>query len=211
MAIAVNDLVEKISKVVDDTSYSPVFIINQMNAGFREIAGRVLLRDLETIGSLTSTAGVNYTALPADYHRNLSRWAYSTTQSKRLYVYKSLSRLFMQFDDHDEAGAIIGLARNGTNIFYQKVPAAEEAFKIMYFAYPTAAAADGNFPAGLPEHLVEPLMISYAAWKIYEQWEDGIEGEKVNTTYHATIYEKTLNDLRVYLGYPAEDGRGVIE
>lgn len=211
MAIAVNDIVDAINKIVDDTSYTPAFIIDKMNVGFREIAGRILLRDLETVGSLTSAAGVNHQSLPADYHRNLSRWAYSTTQSKRLYIYKSMSKLFMQFQTLDEAGAIIGLARNGADIFYQKVPAAEEAFKIIYFAYPATAAADGDFPVGLPEHLIVPLMTSFVSWKIYEQLEDGIEAEKVNTAYWLTIFNKTLDDLRVYLGYPAEDGRGIIE
>ncbi len=210
MTITTDSLVQKVDRVVDDDSYKPAFIISQFNAGYREIAGRVLLRDLQKTDTVTTTGGQNYVALPADYHRHLSRWVYSVTNDSRLKYYKGIDRLFMQFEPIDAVGSVIGVARAGANLYIQPVPAGEEIIRIVYYAYPTVIASGGNIPAGIPEHLMEPLLVNYAAWKIMEQWEDGIEQEKVNTTYHLTIFEKALNDLREYLGYPRDD-RGLVE
>jgi len=211
MAVAVNTLVTRITAIVDDVSYTAGDFINAMNKGYRELAGKVLLKDLETLTTLQTELSQNYTALPSGYHRNLSRWVYSSTQSKRLKLYDSLSELMMSYGDIDEAGALIGVARNERNMFYQPIPASAETFYIIHHSYPTTMTANTNVPAGIPEHLMEPILVHYACASIFEQMEDGIEGEKVNTLFHLGLYDKHFKSLEEFVKPPTGEPDGIPE
>jgi hypothetical protein len=50
-------------------------------------------------------------------------------------------------------------------------------------------------PDGIPEFLHEDLLINYGAWKIFDQIEDGIDGQKVNTNYYKSLFMKAMIDL----------------
>jgi hypothetical protein len=47
---------------------------------------------------------------------------------------------------------------------------------------------------------VEPLLVHYACREIFSEIEDGMEGEKVNTDYHHTVFVAALSELDSYLG-----------
>ena len=76
-------------------------------------------------------------------------------------------------------------AENGT-LYYQHIPRSSMVLKIRYFRKPDPLALDTASPdAYIPDELQEDLLVSFAAANAWSMLEDGIDGDKVNTSYHA--------------------------
>jgi len=55
-------------------------------------------------------------------------------------------------------------------------------------------------PDGIPEHLIKPLLLSHAAMSIFDEIEDGQEGNKTNTARHEAKFEKFMLKLIAFIG-----------
>ncbi|MHC4310882.1 MAG: phage adaptor protein [Planctomycetota bacterium] len=192
-------LAEKVAQRIDDRSYTYDTILDKLNQGLRRIAGKHLLPDLETITNVDTDANVNNIRLPRDYQRNL-RWAHSTTHNRRIKIYPSTVQLFRWFNMLDQTGRIVGLAIKGRHLYYQRVPSSSETIRLNYWRYPERIDMRTEKVDVLPEHLVEPLLVSYACREIFEEIEDGIDGQKVNTTYYDKKYTEAEGELSELLG-----------
>lgn len=191
-------LAREVEDIVQD---SPVTsdVATKINNGLRDVAGRVLLPGLSTVGTVETTEN-NYVALPDDFHRNLSEWAHSTTHNRRVPVYGSVPDLFRRFRQLDLAGSVVGIARQGRYIYYQRIPETAETIKIAYYKIPDTLIYDGTEPECLPAHLHEQLLVSYACWKYFERIEDGMDGNKPNTAMYKGNYMEALVELRAFVG-----------
>ena len=198
------DLVLEVEDIVDDATFSRTLIKSKINQGLNAVAGQVLLPGLRTSVEILTTVGTNKTAFAAGFHRDLSRWAHSVTHNRRIKVYGSVPQLFKWFSTIDLAGSVVGVAREGSYLYYQRIPAAAETLMINYFTFPTQLSADDDEPDCLPAHLHSELLVNYACSQIFRRMEDGIEGEAANTQRHKTFYEEALSGLNYFIG-PTSD------
>ena len=192
-------LAEKVAAKIDDRSYTYDNIVEKLNQGLRWISGKFLLPDLETFEDISTDANVNNIPLPRDYQKNL-RWAHSTSYNRRIKVYPSTVQLLRWFSMLDQTGRVIGIAIKGRHLYYQRVPSSSETLRINYWRYPEPIDARSKKVDCLPYHLVDDLLVNYACWHIFEEIEDGIEGEKVNTVYYAGRHKGAVLELEDYLG-----------
>lgn len=196
--------------LVDDDSVATSTIVDEkLNEGLGDVAGRVLLPDLET-NSTVDTDTDNNVSMPDDYHRHLSPWAHSTTHNRRIKVYKSLPQLLKWFSTIDLAGNVVGVAKQGTNLYYQRIPSSAETIMLNYFKYPTTMSADDDEPDCLPAHLHSKLLVNYACWELFKRIEDGVEGEGSSTARHEKFYLDAVADLIYFVG-PTSDMPDEIE
>jgi hypothetical protein len=192
-------LVQKVKDKIDDGSYTYDKILDKLNTGLRWICGKYLIDDLETFDDVETDPGVNHIPLPRDYQRNL-RWAHSTTHNRQIKIYASTVQLLRWFSMLDQTGRVIGLAIKGRHLHYQRVPSSSETIRLNYWRYPDRIDMRTEKVEILPEHLVEPLLVSYACKEIYEEIEDGLEGEKANTIWYTKKFAEAQGELRIYLG-----------
>lgn len=195
-------LKSEVSDILDDSSLD-YLVGRKINEGLRNVAGKMLLPKLRTTGTIATDVD-NKVAMPSDYHRHLSPWAHSTTHNRRIKVYESVPELMKWFSTIDLAGNVVGLAREGTEIYYQRIPASAETIMLNYFKLPTALDADTDTPDCLPDHLHEELLINYALWKLFQHVEDGTEGEGANTARYKAEYNTAVAELIYFIG-PTSD------
>lgn len=50
-------------------------------------------------------------------------------------------------------------------------------------------------PDGIPEFLHEDLLVNYAAWKIFDQIEEGTDGKKINSLNYKEMFMQAMLDL----------------
>jgi len=201
---ALSVLRDEVILLVDDAAVATDAIVDsKLNEGLGDVAGRVLLPNLETNDTIDTDSN-NNVSMPDDFHRHLSPWAHSTTHNRRIKVYKSLPQLLKWFGTIDLAGSVCGIARQGASIYYQRIPASAETIMLNYFKYPTTMSADTDEPDCLPAHLHSKLLVNYACWQLFKRIEDGVEGEGASTTRHKADYIEAVAELIYFIG-PTSD------
>ena len=193
------DLAIKVMRKIQDASYTYDDILNIFNKGVREISGKAYLPELEVVRDIDTDPSYSYVHAPADYQKNL-RYAHSIDYNYPIKVYGSLAQLYSKLSMLDQSGRVIGIAVKGRRIYYQRIPDEAETIRVNYYSYPERMRARYEKPTCIPDHLVEPLLINYACSEIYSEIEDGMEGQKVNTTYYEGKYKEALADLIEFIG-----------
>lgn len=182
-----------------DGSFSFDDVIRYFNACLVELSGEFLLSDLERWADIYTNPGVNHSPLPADFQNNL-RFVHSITHNRKIKIHGSVIQLFRWYSNLDRPGPIRQCAVKGRDLYYQLVPADAEQLRINYFAFPERLRTRNDKPTCLPEHLADPLLVSYALWKIFDKIEDALEGPKPNSTKYKTDYFEAKAQLAAFLG-----------
>ena len=195
-------LADDVLRVIQDASYTYEDVIDLFNDCLMEIAGSHLLPELETFRDVYTVPNVNSIAMPADYHRNL-RYCHSITQNAQRKIYGSRSLLMQHFSNLNQVGRVIGVAVNGRELYYQRVPSDAEQLHINYYRYPEKLVSADDKPTCIEWHLAKKLLKAYALKELYAEIEDDETG-KVNVTRYEKKYEQALAELTVFIG-PEED------
>lgn len=177
---SIQDLIDKVRRKVQDDSYSNDDIIDFFNAAMAELAGEFLLPNLETWETVYTDPMSSTIRMPANYHKNL-RNCHSTTNRRRIKVYGSKQLLHSEFGWHDRNGRVLGIAPHGRDLYYQHIPNTAETLELNYWKFPDRITSVTQMPDILPPHMLEPLLVAYAAKEIFAEIEDGIEGKQINT------------------------------
>ena len=190
---------DSVMDVVQDASYTYADILELFNECLLEIAGELLLPDLEVWDDIYTDAHQNHCRLPANYHRNL-RYAHSISHNREVKVYGSRSQLSRKFGKLNQVGQVIGIAPQGRWLFYQRVPSNAETIQIQYWRFPKRLESRHDKPDCIPWHLAKPLLKHYACKELFSEIEDGQDGNKTNTSYHEKRYAKALEALEAFIG-----------
>lgn len=206
-----SELEERCLNIIDDAGYSAT-ISTFINEAVLFIAGGVRMPDrsvspplpgLFTIGTVIAGPTDNKVALPAGFQRNLE-YAYSGYSGTTVRVHRSFRRLVKTFPSMAVPGPVVAVAQKGSNLYYQGIPLAPDTLTIHYYRRPTDMTTTASTPDGIPEHLQERLITHRAAWRVFDEIEDGIEGRKVNTEYHLRRFYEAMDDLIAFVGQDGE-------
>jgi hypothetical protein len=202
-----NELVDLVSDIIQDSSYSDATILSYLNRGLRAIAGGVIvyypdgskalsspLPNLATTSDITTTTAA-YVALPSDYSRELYAAVNSGT-GVMLFIEDAFLAFLRKYPKLDRSSSVHEVSINGTSLYYQGIPSTAETITLYYHEAPTALTAGTGTPSCLPVHLQEDLLANYVAWKIYDQIEDGVEGQKINTMNYKTLFNEAMINLQ---------------
>lgn len=192
MALTAERVFEKVSKAIQDTSFSEEEFIPWINECINYIAGKALLSTLQTSAELT-TDGTGSKDMPANFHRMLF-YCYNKTAKMPVHIYKNTALL----QNYNNTGNISGVALQGTELFYKPEPSVNQTLVVNYYRQPTEIVSSSDTITDLPIHVASQLLHYYLCSKCYEMIEDGIdsaEGGKVNTTYYAQQFNAQLKDF----------------
>ena len=192
------ELIDDVSRIVQDSSYGPDAILGLLNQGMLEIAGwdntdprfglvgSILLPALETQADVVTDPSQSRVELPADYMKNL--YAVSFTGQRHPVNILSGMRVFLERWNESlvHVGPVSDATIAGGELHFHPVPAEATTLTLHYYKKPamlttTDVAGVTNVPSCLPEALQKPLLVSYAAREILNEIEDGQDGQKVNT------------------------------
>lgn len=204
-----SDLVSEVRMRLKDSGFDSNTILSQLNKGLRVVAGQVLIPSLEA-SAIISTSTANHVRMPSDYHWHL-RYCHSTTLNRRIKIFQSLLGLYRKCSVLDSSGRVWGVALQGRNLYYQGIPSTPELLFINYFRYPEPIDSYDEKPDCLPDDFVEPLLVNYAAWKLYQIVEDGIESERPNTSYYKAEFAEAMALFKYHVGAPKDEPEWIPE
>lgn len=159
------------------------------------------LPDLYATSTVDTVVGAGITDLPTDYNRGLFQVVNSDDDN--IYINPSFKGFLKRYTEI-ETGDVFGVAVHGSRLLYRDTPATAETLIIHYYEKPTTLSGDSDEPTCIPGHLQRKLIVHQVCKEIYDQIEDGIEGQKINTAHHERMYQQGLMDLELWAGAEKE-------
>ena len=198
----VEDLTARVTRIIQDKSFTDDDILDYFNKGLGKIAGIVKIPDLIVADTVDTVLSQPWVALPNEYMWALFHCA-SVTHDRTITSvynkdsYRELLRLYPLLDD---VGDVSYIGVRGTRLYYQPIPATIETLSIQFHGKPSNMTLPTDEPDCLPYHLHEDLLVNFAAKEIYNLIEDGIEDKKLNYNTYNNAFNKTLEELALFVG-----------
>jgi len=194
------DMITEVSNIIDDDSFTDAMIITYINQAVQFAAAQVDLPDLKRFVTATTVLSQPYTTLTTvsgGFSGKILR-----VGDPDIAIYPNLNLLMDDYvtdtyQDLTEEGDLKAVALEGRTLWYQYVPAALTDIVLLVYQSPSALADNDDEPTDFPGHIHRPLFVNGTAWIIFDQIEDGLEGEKVNTTAH---FNQSFNEQNRHSG-----------
>lgn len=229
------DLLELVQDKLQDTAYDDDKLTAVINTGIRRVANVILLPELEVTGTFDTDPLTTSVVIPVNwnYCRGIySAHPLCTMEIDPLtglividpitglevshpiateyhpQVLSSMGLLRAQahyVDTEVRQGEIDFLTTRRGMLVYTPSPRLVTRMLCKFYENPPALVDDDEIPTCIPEVHHESLLVNFALWRCFEEVEDGIEGDKVNTAYYKNEFNEALAELDLKL----ETGRSV--
>lgn len=190
-----------IDTVQQEETYDRDRVLAYLNQALLAIAGRVLLPGLaDGADTVTTELGVNVAPLPIDFHREIY---HVVVDGSPVQIYAHAGIMLADGFNLDlTPGQVLGVAVVAGKLAYQYVPAVPVDIALRYYRKPAPLADSGtSFPDGLAgshgmEADLDLALTSHVCAKIFAKVEQGLEGAKIDTTYHTNQYEVAIARMK---------------
>ncbi|MCP4493239.1 MAG: hypothetical protein GY820_38945 [Gammaproteobacteria bacterium] len=199
----------KVQSKITDTSYTGVQILALLNLGQLEVAGGGVrphglpkvapLPDLLSSDTVTAAVDARSVALPDEYHRGL--FMVVDASGEEVTIKESYIDHLERFPTL-ETGSTEQCCVMGSSLHY--APSEAQDLTVHFYRLPVDMETDDEAD-GIPTHLQERLLVSYAVKEIFGEIEQGIDGNTPNADKWEARYQLALTDLEREIG--PEDGR----
>lgn len=172
----------EIENIIQDDSFGSDTLNGYINQAILYIGAQVDIPELKRIDVVTTVLSQAYTTLSGltgGFSGKLKR--VKNVDGDNISIFSDLALLMDDYGTMDEAGDVEAVALEGNTLWYQKIPEEAETLTCLYYRNPTILSGDTEIPSDFPTHLHRQLFVHGSAWMIYDQIEDGIEEEKINT------------------------------
>jgi len=207
--MTLEELIERVKEAVEDDDFDDR-IIDWLNRGVLLIAGGIRRNDssvltqplpgLYEIGTV-STSSTCKVDLPVDYQRDLVFAV--DAGGRQLQINDSFIRFAQTYPAMNTVGTINELAVKGKVLYYQGIPEASEDITIHYHRYPVDMVAGSDEPEGIPEHLHDALLVSYACKEIFALKESGVDNSNFSTMKYEQKFSAALDALEASIAADA--------
>lgn len=199
------ELISMVKAKVKDDSFSDAEILVLLNEALLKAAHDLCLPGLQKSDDITFTVGGDlFASLPDDYDHDLWHATNIDEPWQDVTVRTSLHSLQRLYPREDVTGYIRDVAADGGMLHVRPAPHKEQSVRIWYYRRPelllvpeTGTAPE---PEGVPPHLHGPVLAYYAISKLYDEIEDGVDGNKANTNNWEMKWQRALLELSTTKG-----------
>ena len=199
-------LAEEVAGIVDDPSLTPDFFMRLMNRGLGEIVAKlatynVYLPSLAVQGESTARDDSDSVTMPPNYHGNLES-VFDATVGCYLKVvpWDTMRRL----RESGLPGRLRCVSVSGGLLHYYGRPDNDHLLRFSYHRLPSPLGRQDRVVA-IPPELTPAILINYAAMRGFERVEQDPGDGKVQTKYHAALFNDALLTVVQEVGpWPAQ-------
>ena len=194
------DMIQK--KMQDDAGFNrSTHLLPLLNEGLLFTARQRPLPELRTEETITTVEDQNQVDLPENYHTHLFA-VYNEDKKKPCRLCYNLNTLNRMYgNDANTQGAVEAVATEGDAIIhYRRIPDDPEDLRLTFYEKPPLLVdSEESIPKCLPFALRRQILVNYVLWQVFESIEDGVEGQKIGTQYHASEYAAGVMMLEKFL------------
>ena len=190
-----DDLLLKVRRTVLNSSVEEDDIYSLFNEGLIDITSRVLIPALEAIGTVDTVVGESEVATPEGYQRGL--FDCQDASGLPVGVVASKRQLLAKYGNLAFTGDVRHVcAPDEDRVIYAPIPTEVSTLTLSYYEYP-AVVKSSTSPVCLPSNFHRALF-HYAVFSLFDDIEQGEEGEKVNTMRHEGRYEAMVTKIALF-------------
>ena len=196
-----SEIREEVKLAVNDPAFTDSMIDSYINTTYQEVVAACLVPDLkgiDTVTTSTTEAFVALTGVAGGFSGVLSRIYSSTGQS--ITIYPKLETLMDLTGTLSESGDIEAVALEGSILWYSPIPSVAETLTLIYYKNPEVMVENSDSPTSIPEFLHRQILVNGAASLMFDTFEDGLDGVKVNTRSREMSKIDGLRKFREWLG-----------
>lgn len=192
---------DEVKLLVQDDGFDDEAIDDYINQALMDSTWQLMLpslKRLDTVTTSTSVAYVSVSALEGGFSGKLVR-VYDS-DGEEVETVSSLELLMDSYGNLTETGDIEQCCLEGNILWYAKIPTVAETLTLLYYRNVEMLVRDSDVASDIPEFCHRPLLVHGAAWMMFDVFEDGLDGAKVNTLSHRGHYEGGIVKVREWLG-----------
>lgn len=182
--------------------YSATWFLAKLNEFAKRISSHrnILLPALDTEATVTAVSSASSVNLPANYQRNLYS-CQRVSDGQFVHVANSRKNIIDGYGGvyPTYTGPVDMVAAVSPTLIYAPKPVTDEDLTIRYYRNPSAITFGTDLLSLLPDGFDYELPYHYLCWKAFERIEQGLEGAKVDTNYHMSIYLGMQDQLELHL------------
>lgn len=176
-----------------------------INQGIGEIAVTVMLPYLTSRANIDCGEGPTAT-MPTDFFAHVLH-AHNLTADIKPNVYETLPYFLEEFPSLNGEGDVRAICVHGRDLYFQDAPGPGSPQTVLLVYGSTPDYFDSNSGKTeitcIPHEFQGPLLINYATRELFDEIEDGVEGNKVNWNTHNKLFNDALARFRAFIGtYP---------
>jgi len=182
---------DEVELIIQDAGYTPTQIDSYINQAMLRVCDLVAIPSLKVVDTVDTIPGQRYSPLASVTGGFSGRLRKVINSDKeQVKAFPDLESLIVSYPEI-VTGAVEYCALEGITLWYHPSPEEAETLLIVYYKNPTELVDDTDTPDIFPSSLHRNLLVHGACFIIFDQIEDGVEGQKVNTLSH---YYHSLND-----------------
>lgn len=176
------ELVSYVKANVKDDSFDDAHILALLNEALLKVSYELCLPDLQAREDMTFDFGDDpFTALPDDFYHDLWHAENISSPWRDVRVHTSVHSLQRMYPRDDEFGDIRDAAIDGMVLHVRPAPDPGQTLRVWYYRRPELLTLDeSSEPEAILPHMHAPVIAYYAIAKIYDEIEDGVDGNKTN-------------------------------
>jgi len=192
------DIAIKVGETVQDSSLTgDAHLIQLFDRCVKQLAQRIDFSALIAEATVTVDVSESDTTadLPSDFLRNIL-YAYDEDSGAEIEVVTPhrMWDLYPKMDGEGEAVAYLAVRDN--TIHVQPAPSDDVDIVIRYIAAPDEVdSLSDTVPEWIPASEQFDLFYHFACERLYALLEDGADGAKPNTAYHAAMFKQKFNSV----------------
>lgn len=189
-----SELAETILDTVQEPSIDEDAVLVKLNEFAIHVAGRVLFPALETEATVNTSTMAASVSLPVNFHRNLF---HCQDALGVIDILNSKAQVLVRNggDLSTKGSRALTVAAAKPLLWYAPIPSVATALTISYHRKPSPVTS-GEGLTFLPDESFEELAINWVCSKLYSRIEQGMEGNKTDTTFYNNLYLGMLEELR---------------
>jgi hypothetical protein len=175
----------EIENIIQDDSFSTTTLNEYIDQAILYTGANVdipALKGIDTVDTVLSQAYTTLSGLTGGFSGKLRR--VKDSNKNHISIASDLGLIMDTYPLMAEEGDVEVVALEGSTLWYQKIPTEVMTLTCLYYRNPAILSSDTESPSDFPTHLHRQLFVHGSAWIIYDQIEDGVDGEKVNTKSH---------------------------
>lgn len=201
-AISITNMVAEAVRIINDSAYTTSVVLAVFNDLLLEIAGGIKitdnsgerisapLPDLFDIKTVTALTLTNNVAMPATFQRGLV--GVYNAAGYPIKIANTWPEFIKAKPLLNGVGPITRCALKGSKLYYQDCPSTvAETLTVHFHRIPNAILLTDTAVDGIPPHFVRPCLVYGSCARIFQEIEDGTEGNKTNTAYYKALF---MND-----------------
>jgi hypothetical protein len=177
-----SEIRNEIKLVVSDEAFTDDMIDSYINDVYKQVVASCLVPELKGIDTVVTSTTASYTSLTGvdgGFSGVLSRVYNSSNEG--ITIYSKLEELMDLGDFFTSTGSTEAVALEGNILWYFPVPVTAEVLTLVYYKNPVVIVDDTDSPSSIPDFLHRQILVNGVSAVLFDIFEDGIDGVKVNT------------------------------